>query len=298
MGWNNCKIILKWYYIMNSKIFNEKVILEKYITGVELVHFGKLTKYNDFLVHCFTTRRGGVSSGECSSLNLGFNRNDNKNNVLSNFRLITDSLNIKFENLVLSNQIHDNRLKIVDEKDVGKGLLVEGDIKGYDGLLTNVKNVTLVTFYADCIPIYILDPINNAIALLHSGWRSTYKDIAGVALELMKEKYKTCISSVEIVIGPSIGKCCFEIDRDVLELFKERFSISNEMYTKNGNDKWLLDLQGVIIETLIKKGIKRDNIFNSKVCTKCNNDYFFSHRGDNGKTGSLCAIMQLKEDKK
>ncbi|MEN8906473.1 MAG: peptidoglycan editing factor PgeF [Clostridiales bacterium] len=279
---------------MNRNILKDNNILQKFDNGVELIQFKNLVKYEEKIVHCFTTRRGGVSSGECESLNLGFNRNDIKENVIRNFELIADCLNIKISNYVFSNQIHDNRIKIVNKSDRGKGILKHSDIIGYDGLITNEKNIALTTFYADCIPVYMYDSTKNVIAMLHSGWRSTYKEISIVALDKMKEIFDVDFKDVNVVLGPSIGKCCFEIDKDVLDLFIKKFDISDDLYSKNDNNKYFLDLQRIIIDYLIKKGINENKISNSNICTKCNNDYFFSHRGDKGKTGSLCGIIQLK----
>jgi YfiH family protein len=278
---------------MNSNNFNDDIKLEINDNGVELVKFSFLEKYEEFLVHCFTTRNGGVSQGECSTLNLGYNRNDKKENVTRNFKLVSEALNVSFENFVLSNQVHDNRIKIVNKGDRGKGIIKKSDIIGFDGLITNEKDVALVTFYADCIPIYMIDIKKEVIALLHSGWRSTYREISMEALEIFEGTYNSNLNDIIVLIGPSIYDCCFEIDRDVLDLFIDKFSLTKEYYSKR-DDKWILKLQKIIVDTLIARGINKKNIFNSKLCTKCNKKYFFSHRGDKGKTGALSAIMQLK----
>lgn len=276
-------------------ILNNDTYIKQYDNGTYLTHFNRLDEYNDFLVHCFTTRKGGVSTGECKSLNLGFNRNDLKDNVIRNYQLVAEALKIDFKSFVLSNQVHDNRIRVVTEDDRGKGLLKDSDIIGYDGLVTNIPNITLVTFYADCIPVFIIDPIKKAIALIHSGWRSTYKNITINALDIMMEKFNTDIKDLRIVIGPSICLNCFEIDQDVLDLFKLKFKIDEEFYLVGQNEKFYLDLQKVIEEQLKQNGIKQKQIVNSQICTKCNNEYYFSHRGDKGKTGSLCAMMQIKD---
>ncbi|HHW47424.1 MAG TPA: peptidoglycan editing factor PgeF [Clostridiaceae bacterium] len=266
----------------------------KDINGLKYVQFKNLLKYEGQLVHCFTTRIGGVSSGECATLNLGFNRNDSRENVLENYRRVCNALDIDMESLVFSNQVHDKRIKIVDENDRGKGITRESDIIGYDALATNCKNVALVTFYADCVPVLLYDSGKGAIASVHSGWRGTVKKIAANAVRKMAEAYGCNPGKIEAVIGPSIGRCCFEVGEEVYREFVENIEYSADCCVKTGIRKWNVDLQEIIKKTLIYSGLKENNIYLSEICTKCNKDMFFSHRGDNGKTGSLAAIMMLK----
>lgn len=276
---------------MNKNGINHK----KGFNNVEYIEFDMLKKHADRLIHCFTSRNGGVSSGECESLNLGFNRNDERENVLKNFELIAQVLDTNVEKMVLSNQIHDNRIKYITEIDKGKGILRDSDIVGYDGLITDKKGIALVTFYADCTPVYLFDPVKEIIASVHSGWRSAYKQIATKCVKKMHSMFKSDPSDIEVVIGPSLGFCCFEIGEDIYKLFKNKFGyVGDGVYVKAEHDKWKLNLNRIISHDLIDSGIKKEKIFNSDVCTKCNNDKFFSFRGDKGKTGSLAAIIQLR----
>lgn len=245
------------------------------------------------MVHCMSTRLGGVSEGECSSLNLAFNTNDSRENVVANIERICASLGIDTGSLVFSNQVHDNKLRIVDESDKGKGFKRESDIIGIDGLLTGMPGVTLVTYYADCVPLFFFEPVKKVIALSHSGWRSTYKNIAGETVKKMVSAFGCSPQEIIAAIGPSIGGCCFEVGSEVYVLFAERYS-SPEFYTSLGKDKWKVDLQAIIRSELLAEGLKRENIHNSGICTKCRKDIFFSHRGDLGATGSLAAFMQLR----
>ncbi|HOJ09041.1 MAG TPA: peptidoglycan editing factor PgeF [Clostridiales bacterium] len=261
---------------------------------LEYMQFSPLTKYNQILTHCFTTRRGGVSIGGCSTLNLGFGRNDSRTNVIENFKRVCDTLNIELDDLVLSDQIHGTEIKVVDEKDRGKGIVLDSDIKGYDGLVTNIEKVALVTFYADCVPIYFFDPVKKVIGLAHSGWRGTLYQIAANMISIMDKEYNCNPEEVISVVGPSIGQCCFEIGIEVITEFVKKIIWSKDFCKNIGQGKAYIDLQGIIKQTLIHSGVRSDNIFISGICTKCNKDVFFSHRGDKGKTGSLAAIMQLR----
>lgn len=271
---------------------NDNIIL-KQKENLLYIEFKNLKQYDNILTHCFTTRLGGVSEGECSSLNLSFSRKDSRENVLENYRIISDAIGVDFNKIVLSNQIHDNKIRIVKAEDAGKGLIRESDIIGFDGLSTNVPGIPIVTFYADCVPVLLLDPVRKAITAVHSGWKSTVQNIVREALRTMKDAYNSDFSDIQAAIGPSICKNCFEVDEDVYNSFIEKFSWCDK-YTDYRNGKYYIDLQGIIRQVMINAGVPDKNINISGVCTKCNNDVFFSFRGDDRKTGSLAAIMMLK----
>lgn len=264
------------------------------VTDGELkyIEFECLNKFSDMITHCMSTRIGGVSAGECSALNMGFNRNDSRENVLENYRLLCKSAGIDTQSLVLTNQVHETIIQMVDDSDKGKGIWRDNDIKGVDGLLTVTPGVTLVTFYADCVPIFLFEPGIKAIALLHSGWKGTLKSIVSEALKAMARLPGFKVERLVAAIGPSIGSCCFEVGEDVYRLFAERYK-DVAFYKPSKDGKWKIDLQGIIETDLIREGLLDENIHNSGVCTKCRKDLFFSHRGDNGKTGSLAAFMQI-----
>lgn len=263
--------------------------------GIEFVQFNNLIKYSDILIHGFTTRRGGVSEGEYKSLNMAFNKKDKRENVEENYRRIAGVLGIDTENMVLSNQVHDNKIRVVTESDRGKGIYKKSDIIGIDGLVTNNTEVALVTFYADCVPVFLFDPIKRVISLVHSGWRSTLKEISKEAVLKMKEEFGCNPADIEVAIGPSIGQCCFEVGEEVYLEFINTFSWCGE-FCKKEKDKWFIDLPQIIKNSLKSEGIQENKIVISGICTKCNKDVFFSHRGDNGKTGTLSAIMQLRRE--
>jgi len=262
--------------------------------GVKLLKFKTLEQYSDILIHCFTTRIGGVSTGECESLNLGFKRKDCRENIIENYKRVCGALDINMENMVLSDQVHDKKIKTVDESDRGKGIIKNSDIKGFDGLITNKKNVALITFYADCVPVYIFDPGKTAIGLAHSGWKGTLKEIAREMVEKMCAEYGSRPCDMKAVIGPSIGKCCFEVGDEVAEAFLAEIPWSKSFICKHNREKWKIDLKAVVKKTLMNSGVLEENMEVSSICTKCSKDTFFSYRGDEGKTGSLAAIMQLK----
>lgn len=263
------------------------------IDGVEWIQFSNFLPYRDSITHGFTTRLGGVSEGECSSLNLGFGRRDSRENVLENYRRVASSLQVKCENMVLSQQVHDNKIRIVSEIDRGKGILRESDIQGVDGLMTQSPEVVLVTFYADCVPLFFFDPVKRVIALSHSGWRGTVKQIGPRTLEEMQLRFGSKPQDVIIAIGPSIGSCCMEVGPEVYEQFTDSFAWVDPFVRQGEGDRLYIHLQGIIRRSLEDAGAHPDHITDAAMCTRCNRDLFFSHRGDCGKTGSLAAIMQL-----
>lgn len=261
--------------------------------GVEYFRFRNLSRYGDVIAHCFTSRIGGVSRSEFASLNLGINGSDSKENVLENFRRISEALGIEANNLVFSKQVHGASVFEADYAHRGIGMPGGEGLEGYDALVTDKRGVALATFHADCVPVFLFDPPKRAIALAHSGWRGTVKEISGAAVRKMESLYGCDPETILAAIGPSIGQCCFEVGVEVGEEFVHNLRWSLPFMRKNGTGKWNIDLWGIVRTTLVKSGIKEENICVSGICTKCRNDLFYSYRRDGGKTGSMAAIMQI-----
>lgn len=235
--------------------------------------------------HAFTTRLGGVSTGETASLNLSFTRKDPYDVVYKNFDIICSAIGIKTENLVLTNQIHENKVHILTKKDCGKRIVRESDIIGVDGFVCAEKGVPFAVFCADCVPILFLDPVSKIVGAAHSGWRSTVKNIAGVVIDKMV-MLGSKPENILCAIGASIGKCCFEVDEDVALLFDER------LREKIG-DKYHVDLWETVRGQLIKKGIRDENISLAGICSCCHNDEFFSSRAQKGNMGHMGAFIEM-----
>jgi YfiH family protein len=157
-----------------------------------------------------------------------------------------------------------------------------------------VPEVPLITFYADCVPVFILDPVNKAIGLAHSGWKGTTLKIASKTIRRMTELYGTEPEKCLVGIGPSIEMNCFEIKEDAARLFKENFENWELFMRKRDEEHYVADLWKAVSLTLKEIGVQEQNITVSGLCTCCNKDLFFSHRRDKGRTGSLSAIMELK----
>ncbi len=243
--------------------------------------------------HCFSTKFGGVSSGVYNSMNLSF-RDDLKENVIQNYKIICSAIGIDYKNTVFSSQTHQDKVYKVTKNDIGKGLLKQSDIYGYDALITNEKDIVLVTFYADCVSIFIVDPINKAIGIAHSGWKGTVKEIGAKTIKQMEIEYGSNPKDLIIGIGPSIEKCCFQVGKEVVDIFKEELPFSKSyIFNDTPKDKYKIDLQGIIKQSLINSGVLSQNIELSGLCTMCNSDTFFSHRVMGNNRGSLAGIISL-----
>lgn len=260
------------------------------------VHYLTIEQFEKtgLVAHGFSTRLGGVSSGECSSLNLGFKKKDKKENVEENFKIICRAIGISPDSMVFTDQVHKDVVKRIDESDRGKGFTRNSDILETDGLITSARQVALVTFYADCVPLFFLDVKNRAIGLTHSGWRGTTFRIGLKTLEKMKENFNTSPSDCLVGIGPSIGKCCFEVDEPVALEFQKSFPNYKDRIITPKGEKFHIDLWECNRSMLLDAGVPAENISVAKTCTCCNKELFFSHRGDRGCTGSLAAFLMLK----
>lgn len=180
--------------------------------------------------HAFSTRHGGVSEGVFSTMNFSFTRNDDPEHVLENYRRMAAVLGIDVEKMVLSYQTHTTNVRKVTEEDAGKGIVKERKYQDVDGLITNIPGITLVTFYADCVPLYFVDPVHKAIGLSHSGWRGTVHRMGKATLEAMNREYGTNPADVIACIGPSICQDCFEVGPEVAAEFADGFA---EQYHKD-----------------------------------------------------------------
>lgn len=261
--------------------------------GIEYIQFNHLNKYANIVSHCFSTRIGGVSSGHFSTLNIGINSDDLKQNIEENYRRLCKTVGINNENTVFSKQVHGTNIVTITSDNANN--FRSGDREECDGFITREKNIALVTVYADCVPIFLFDPVKKIIALVHSGWRGTVSKIADKAVQKMIDIYNCNPEDILAGIGPSIGECCFEVDVDTANMFREAFVDCSDIINqyKNKADKFTINLWECNKSILAKCGLMPDNINIAGICTVCNNDLFFSHRASNGQKGRNAAIMQL-----
>ncbi|MDP2940085.1 MAG: peptidoglycan editing factor PgeF [Candidatus Omnitrophota bacterium] len=196
-------------------------------------------------------------------------------------------LGINFRNLVCTKQPHLNKIILIKENHKGKGSSNFKDaISGVDGLITKTKHLPLAVFSADCLSIFLFDPKNEAVGLLHAGWRGTYKKISQNAILKMQKIFGTNPNDLLVSFGPAIRKCCYEVG------FKFRKYFSSDLIKRK--NKLFLDLIEANLKQLINTGVKKKNIFDCKICTSCQNKRFFSYRREKEKAGRMMSLMMLK----
>lgn len=266
--------------------------------GVTYMTFSLFEKAG--IKHGFSTRLGGVSTGVYESLNLGFNRGDSDENVRENFKRIATALDMNYNRMCFSKQTHTTNVIVIDEEKAGNGIIRPNEFNDIDGLITNVKDLPLVTSFADCVPLFFYDPEKCVVALSHSGWRGTCGKIGKVTIEKMKEAFGTNPESVLCGIAPSICKDCYEVSNDVAEAFRESFGEADSskilrpstMHPEDKN-KYMLNLWEACKIALLEAGVKKENIEITDYCTRCNPTLFYSHRVMGDKRGSLAAFISL-----
>lgn len=261
--------------------------------GVTYLTYPAFEKFPEFY-HGFSTRLGGVSKGIYSSMNLSFTRGDEEEAVLENYRRIADAIGFSMEGIVCSDQTHTVHIRQVTEADKGKGVLQKKDYTDIDGLITNVPGITLTTFYADCVPLFFLDPVNKAAGLAHSGWRGTVGRMGEKMVRAMKDTFGSEPENLYAGIGPSICQDCYEVSADVADRFREEFQGYEEdagLLYKTKPRKYQLNLWKANEIVLTEAGILREHISFPGICTCCNPEFLFSHRASQGKRGNLCAFL-------
>ena len=244
----------------------------------------------------FSTRLGGVSEGYYSSLNLSFDRGDDPARVLENFKRIGASMGVAVEDMVLSKQTHTTNVRVVTKEDKGKGVIRKRNYTDVDGMITNVPGICLVTSYADCVPLYFVDPVKKAIGLSHSGWRGTVGKIGKNTVQLMQENFGSKPEDLLAAVGPSVCMDCYEVSEDVIEQFKEAFEKKywEELLYKKENGKYQLNLWKANELIFLESGILPEHMAITNVCTHCNSKILYSHRTMGNNRGNLCAFLALK----
>lgn len=269
----------------------DRVIEEKIREGIPFLSY-PILEDTGIVRHGFSTRLGGVSIGGHSSMNLSLSRGDQPEAVRENTERITRAIGVDREKLVYTNQTHTTRVAAVSAEDAGKTLAET------DGLVTDSPGICLVTFYADCVPLYFVDPVRRAVGLSHSGWRGTVGNMAAATVEKMKECFGTRPEDIVAAVGPSICQDCYEVSEDVIRQFQAAYPREcwEELFYEKGNGKFQLDLWRANEINLRGAGVRPDHIAVTNVCTCCNPEILFSHRVQGWDRGNLCAFLALKEE--
>lgn len=262
--------------------------------SVPYLTYNSLSEIN-FINHAFSTRLGGVSEGEFTSMNMAFNRGDNPENVTENYKRICKSAGFDFDSLTASAQDHNTFVRAVTSENKGVGIYKPRDLQSVDALITNEKGVTLVTYYADCTPLFFVDTKQKAIGLAHAGWRGTVGRIGEKVVNKMTELYGTNPADIVAAIGPAISVCCYEVDKPCADNFYALSDLDSSRFVfPKENGKYMIDLLETNRQILVAAGVKNENITVSDVCTNCNSELLWSHRATKGKRGTMSAFMCIK----
>lgn len=264
--------------------------------GKKGVWFGKFSNFPEALVtHAISSRFGGVSQAPFDQMNLAMHNGDDIAAVRKNRALFCEAIHLDPRKLVTAEQVHSDQVLVVDQSYAGKGATDYTDaIKATDALITNCVNLPLMLFFADCVPVLIVDPVHRAIGISHAGWKGTVNKIAQKTILSMCENFGTQSQDCFVGIGPSIGPCCYEVNQEVIEQFSINFGGDRNKIFKPFADKWKLDLWVANQLQLEEIGVCADKIETCNICTACNAKLFFSYRADCAKTGRIAAVISLK----
>ncbi len=235
-------------------------------------------------INACSCRLHGESSLVDGTLNLALHVGDDQAKVIANRRAFAAVVGVRAESFTTCGQVHGSKITNVTEALVGSGAVdFNSTIADTDALVTNLPDVPLLLFYADCVPVLLADKITGAIGLAHAGWRGTVAGIAGKTVEAMHEYFGTQPENILAAIGPSIGACCYEVDDFVLG----KAPGYKAYFTPNGNNRYQMDLWGINTQQLLERGLRQQNITVAGVCTAHNAELFCSYRAEQGKTGRM-----------
>ncbi|MFC5403071.1 peptidoglycan editing factor PgeF [Cohnella soli] len=239
----------------------------------------------------FTTRHAG---------NVALHVGDVPEEVVSRRGAVVESLGWAFETFTCAEQVHGTEVRVVERSRAGSGRQDrESAWQHTDALVTNEEDIFLAMFYADCVPLYLYDPVTGGMGLAHAGWKGTVRDIVGETVSRMHEAFGAKPGNMVAAIGPSIGPCCYEVDGAVLS--KVIPLVSDDPDTAaivirptEQDGKAMLDLKHLNRHLMIKAGILPSGIEVSSWCTSCRTDLLFSHRKENGATGRMMSWIGRK----
>ncbi len=244
----------------------------------------------------FTTRIGGKSHGVYQELNTGRNTKDPPEVVDYNRQRVAHALGLDGLQWVAGRQVHGDRVAVVTRSDaVGGTARQPATVGAADGLTTREKGICLVGYFADCVPIFILDPEpgREVVGLAHGGWRGTVLHVARKTVAAMQRAFGTSPSGCLAAIGPSIGPCCYEVDERVVREVEGSFPNPGRLLRRCGPGKWKFNLWEANRQSLLEAGLAPEKVISAGLCTMCRTDLFYSHRAERGKTGRMMAVLTL-----
>ncbi len=244
--------------------------------------------------HCFTTKKGGVSTGPMAGMNIAIKLDETKENVAKNFEILGNALGFGISDLVLTRQIHSDIVRVVGRDDCNG--CFHKDYPECDALVTKEPGIALTIFTADCTPLLFHDPVTGAVGAAHAGWRGTASQIGARVVETMVREYGCDPANIRAAIGPNVGFCHFETDADVPEAMLASYGEAIRPFIREAGSKYYLDLKAINTLSLNRAGVTHIEI--SDHCTMCRPDLYWSHRITGNVRGSQGAIIVCKEERK
>ena len=238
------------------------------------------------LVHAIFTRHGGMSASPWQSLNVGGTVGDAPERVRENRQRSFLALERDPASIFDAWQVHGRDVVIVDKPRKLEEAPLQADI-----LLTDQPGVTLFMRFADCVPILLYDPQRGVVGLVHAGWQGTVKRAAAAAIQALQAHYGCQPVDVRAGIGPSIGGHHYPVGTDVVQQVQNSFNSKADNFLFQLDGQIHFDLWAANRAILENCGVERIEI--SGLCTACNLDDWYSHRGEHGRTGRFGALIAL-----
>ena len=234
-----------------------------------------------------------VSSG---AKDIGFSERMEPQLIRQNRRALAEAVGMDMEKWIIAHQVHSANVAVMTATEVGHGVWdQESRIPDTDALVTADKGVGLMVMSADCVPVLLYDPVKQVIAAVHAGWRGTAARVVVETVKVMQEKFDCRSRDIWAGIGPSIGKCCFEVSREVAQVFQNLFPEGGEVvFAGQKPDKYQIDLWEANRLELVNTGLQPEHIEIAGMCTHCYPGRFFSYRRDGKAAGRFAAGIILK----
>ncbi len=240
-------------------------------------------------VCAFSTRVGGVSPAPFDTLNFSRKREKNEANFQENMRRFAVAAGFDVNSAISIRYAHGSDLYRAEMKDAGLGIVRESLPDSCDGLFTDTCGLPIISFHADCVPLFYYDPIRRAAAVCHAGWRGTSQHIAKKAVESLLS-LGCRPENILAAVGPAISVTNYQVGADVADIFLNEFGKDT---VRQIDGHWYVDLPLACAIDMTALGIKPESITMSDLCTFDREDLFYSHRRDHGNTGAMAAVIEL-----
>jgi YfiH family protein len=245
----------------------------------------------DFVIHAFCTRQGGVSGGSFASLNVSVREGDGSDHVRLNFESIAAAFGMSVSQFLVVQQVHQDGVWVVDG---GAPLPAHDPPPECDAVVTDRSGLALCIKTADCVPVFLADPVRRVIGAVHAGWKGTALQIVEKAVKEMVQRFGTSPSDLSAVIGPAIGPCCYEVDTGVYQAMSNDPQRDSFFHARPEEGKWMLDLFLASRLQLIRSGVPAQHIRQTDLCTACHPELFFSHRAQKGNAGRQLNFIMMR----